>query len=129
LVEAFDDAEDEMWLGKTVAFGDFGLLPSCCKRHDGGQMNVYGTRFNTRDYMVAVQWYERLAESGDGERREFNRGERMIDVINSSELRMVDVGVTVIGAFPASVEANDDEALIKWQLDREAEAEALTWCR
>jgi hypothetical protein len=36
LVEAFCDAEDEMWLGKTVAFGDFARLPSCCKRHDGG---------------------------------------------------------------------------------------------
>jgi hypothetical protein len=129
LVEAFCDPEDEMWLGKTVAFSDFGPLPSCCKRHDGGQMNVYGTRFNEGDYMIAVQWYERLAESGDGERREFNRGERVIDVINSSELRMVDVKVAVIGAFPVSEEADDGEALIKWELDREAEAEALTWCR
>jgi hypothetical protein len=129
LVEAYGDAEDEMWLGKTVAFGDFGPSPSCCKRHDGGQQNVYGTRFNTGDYMVAVQWYERLAESGDGERREFSRGERMIDVINSTELRMVDVRVIEIGAFPPSEEANDAEALPKWRLDRNDEARALTWCR
>jgi len=129
LVEAYCDAEDEMWLGKTVAFGDFGLSPSCCKRHNGGQQNVYGTRFNSGDYMVAVQWYERLAESGDGERREFEQGERMIDVINSTELRMVNVKVTEIGAFPATEEANGDEALKKWQLDRDHEAEALTWCR
>jgi hypothetical protein len=79
--------------------------------------------------MVAVQWYERLAESGDGERREFSRGVRVIDVINSSELRMVGVGVMAIGAFPASEDANDDEALIKWQLNRDHEAEALTWFR
>jgi hypothetical protein len=53
----------------------------------------------------------------------------MIDVISSSELRIVDVRVTAIGAFPASEEADDGEALVKCELDREAEAEALTWCR
>jgi hypothetical protein len=37
---------------------------------------------------LAVQWYERLAENGDRERREFVRGERIIDIINSTELRM-----------------------------------------
>ena len=49
--------------------------------------------------MVAVQWYERLAESGYGERREFVRGERMVDIVNSTELRMADVRVQVIGIF------------------------------
>ncbi len=39
--------------------------------------------------MVAVQWYERLPESGDGERLEFFLGEQIIDVINSTELRAV----------------------------------------
>jgi hypothetical protein len=29
LVEAIGEGEDEMWLGKTVAFG---RLPSCCKQ-------------------------------------------------------------------------------------------------
>ena len=38
--------------------------------------------------MVAVQWYERLCESGDGERLEFVMGERQVDVINSTELRL-----------------------------------------
>jgi hypothetical protein len=42
-----------------------------------------------------VQWYERLAESGDGEWHEFNRVERVI-VIESIELRMVGIGVTTI---------------------------------
>jgi len=87
-----------MWLGKTVAFGSFGPQPSCCKQHDEGQKNVYGTRFKTGNYMVALQWYERLTD-GDGERREFVRGKRMIDVINSTELRMAGVRVTAIGAF------------------------------
>jgi hypothetical protein len=129
LVEAFGDDEDEMWLGKTVAFGAFGRLPSCCKQHTEGQQNVFGTRFNTGDYMVAVQWYERLTENGDRERREFVRGERMIDIINSTELRMTGVRVEAIGAFPATEEANDDEARTKWELSRADEARAATWCR
>ena len=67
LVEAFGDNDDEMWLGKTVEFSDFGRQ-SCCKKHTEGQRNIYGMRFNTGDFMVAVQLYERLPESGDGER-------------------------------------------------------------
>lgn len=66
LVEALGDEQDEMWLGKTVAFGSFGPLPSCCKQHTEAQKNVYGTRFNTGDYMVAVQWYERLLRAATG---------------------------------------------------------------
>ncbi len=58
-----------------------------------GQRNVYGVRFNSGDFMVAVQWYERLPESGDGERLEFLRGEEIIDVINSTDLRAVGVDV------------------------------------
>jgi len=129
LVEAFGDEQDEIWLGKTVAFGAFGRQLSCCKQHTGGQQNVFGTRFNTGDYMVAVQWYERLTENGDRERREFVRGERMIDIINSTELRMAGVRVEAIGVFPATEEANDDEARTKWELSRADEAHAATWCR
>ena len=128
LVEAFGDNDDEMWLGKTVAFSDFGRQ-SCCKKHTEGQRNVYSVRFNSGDFMVAVQWYERLPESGDGERLEFFRGERVIDVINSTELRAVGVDVREIGLFPAEAGVNDPDALIKWELSRNDEAEALTWCR
>jgi len=128
LVEAYGDEVDEMWLGKTVAFDGFGSGSSCCKRHSGGQKNAFGTRFNAGDYMVAVQWYERLP--GDGERRQFYREEPNIYVINSTELRGVDVEVTVIGALPSVPGASDDpEAFLKWELCRDAEAEALTWCR
>ena len=126
LVEAFGDDEDEMWLGKTEAF--FGS--SCCKQHRGGQQNEYGTRFNTGDYMVAVQWYEeRLTESDSGRRREFVRGERATDVINSTELRGVGVRVEKMRPFPAVKRGEDPEALAKWELSREDEAEALAWCR
>ena len=61
---------------------------------------MFGARFNAGDFLVAVHWYERLAESGDGERREFVRGKQMIDVINSTELREAGVKRTSIGAFP-----------------------------
>jgi hypothetical protein len=128
LVEAFGDNDDEMWLGKTVEFSDFGRQ-SCCKKHTEGQRNVYSVRFNSGDFMVAVQWYERLPENGDGERLEFFRGERVIDVINSTELRAVGVHVREIGLFPAEAGVNDPDALIKWELSRDDEAEALTWCR
>ena len=79
--------------------------------------------------MVSVQWYERLPE--DGERRQFYRGEKKIYVINSTELRGVDVEVTVIGALPSvpGTGGDDPEAFLKWELCRDAEAEALTWCR
>ena len=127
LVEAYCDEEDVMWLGKTVAFGALGQ-GSCCKRHDEGQKNLYGTRFNTGDYLVAVQWYERLPESGDGERREFIRGTREIDVINSTELRWYGFEMISIGSFPGAAE-DDAEAQRKWELPRDIEAEALTWCR
>ena len=130
MVEAFCDDEDELWLGKTLPFGDFNpRSPCCCKKYTGTQKTKYGTRFNDKDYMVAVQWYERLTESGNGERREFVRGERAIDVINSTELRGVGVRVEKIGALSAGERGNDPEALAKWELSRDDEAEALTWCR
>ena len=129
LVEAFCDDEDEMWLGKTLPFGGFGPRSPCCKKYTDPPKTLYGTRFNTGDYMVAVQWYERLTESGDGERREFIRGPRMVDVINSTELRLVGFPMNAIGAFPALAVNDDPEARQKWKLPREVEAEALTWCR
>ncbi len=141
LIEAFNDDVDEMWLARTVAFSAFGVAV-CCKKHLDGQKNVYGTRFNTGDYMVAVQWYERLCESGNGERREFVRGRCMVDVINSTELRMIGFEMTCIGVFPsiADEDSDDDEddnkgnegnveSRTKWELPREIEAVALTWCR
>ena len=99
-----------MWLGKTLPFGAFGPR-SCCMEYTGtAPKNLYGTRFNTGDYMVAVQWYERLTESGDGERREFIRGPRMVDVINSTELRVVAFPMNAIGVFPALAVNDDPEA-------------------
>jgi len=50
-------------------------------------------------------------------------------MINSTELRGVDVKVTVIGALPSVAGASDyHEALLKWGLCCDVEAEALTCC-
>ena len=66
---------------------------------------------------------------GWGERLEFFRGEKIIDVINSTELRAVDVLVSEIGLFPVEAGVNDPDPLIKWELSRNDEAEALTLYR
>jgi len=50
-------------------------------------------------------------------------------VINSTELRAVGVDVREIGLFPAEADVNDPDALIKWELSRNDEAEELTLCR
>jgi hypothetical protein len=129
LVEVLNDDADEMWLSKIVAFGAFGT-EACCKLHNEGQKNVFGTRYNTGDYMVDVQWYERLGEST--ERRESVGDKRMIDVIKSTELRLLGYEMANIGVFPAAT-SNDEqdarEARVTWSLSRDDEAEALTWCR
>ena len=150
LVEAYEDPDDELWLGKLVPFGDFNLsTPCCCKEHRGAAENVYGTRFNKGDFMVSVQWYERVGDSGDGERREFTMGEREIDVINSTELRSYGFDVKDLGSPPsissvlsvpasssssssgaaAATEARKVAAQGRWLLSRRDEAEALPWCR
>jgi hypothetical protein len=63
-VEAYGDNDDEMWLGKTVEFSDYGRQ-SCCTKHTERQRNVCGARLNTRDFMVAMEWHERVPEIGD----------------------------------------------------------------
>ena len=72
--------------------------------------NVYVMRFNAGDFMVC-------------------NGTSAFDVINSTELCAVGVNVREIGLFPAEADVNDPDALIKWELSRNDEAEALTWYR
>ena len=49
--------------------------------------------------------------------------------MNGPELRAVGVDFRETGLFPAEAGVNDPDALIKWELSRNDEAEALTWCR
>ena len=53
-------------------------------------------------------------------------GERIIDVINSNDLRAVGVDVREIGLFPAEAGFNDPDALIKWELSHDDEAGVLS---
>ena len=41
---------------------------------------------------------------------------------------MASARVKAIGVFPATKEANDDEARNEWELNRADEADALGWC-
>ena len=55
-------------------------------------------------------------------------GERIIDVINSNDLRAVGaVDEREIGLFPAEAGFNDPDALIKWGLSHDDEAGVLTF--
>ena len=62
-------------------------------------------------------------------------GERQVDVINSTELRLAGFALAPIGVLPAGVTDGIESASVseeeraKWRLARCDEAEALTWCR
>jgi len=101
LVECFGDEEDEMWLGKTVAFPDFD--GECVEKHVGGQAKEFNVAFNTGDYKLAVQWYERLPDGyrdGGNERREFRMGKPAVDVVSSTELRPRAFSMDLISSGP-----------------------------
>ncbi len=63
--------------------------------------------------MTAAQWYERLSESGNCERREFVRSKRKFDLINRTELRMIGFEMSFVGTFrqPETTKTLDAEAL------------------
>jgi hypothetical protein len=127
LAEAYNDKEDELWLGKTVP------LPgsrSCCKQHEGPQKRIDHARFDEGDFMVGVQWYERVPDADD-ERRVFVCGEEHSCIMNSTELRLAGFEVPRIVEADADVEiqATEFEKTTHWQLLRKDEAKALLCCR
>jgi hypothetical protein len=85
LIEALGDDEKKLWLGRTVPFGGFYMSS---KKRPGQQASKYETRFNCGEYLIAVKWNGRLRKSGDGQRLEFLMGERQVDVIINTELRL-----------------------------------------
>ena len=140
LVEAFCDEEDEVWLGRTVAFDK--SKGACKKKYTAAKPRKdFGYLFHKGNYSVAVQWYERLCESSDGQRREFVMSKRKVSIINSSELRLAGFDMNRVGEFPTGVsdecdaEAADvpDESSIeerqKWELSLGDESKALGHCR
>ena len=83
LVEAFGDNDDEMWLGKNVEYSDY-RRKSCCTKKKERQRNVCGARFNTRFGFHGCHGMARA-------RLESFLSQRIIDVINSTDLRAVGV--------------------------------------
>lgn len=151
LIEAYGDETDELYLARACPFFSQGGSRACTEKHSGGRRHIQGTRFDNGDFKIAVQWYERLAEDGNGERLEFQRGTVAVDLVNSTELRHCGFNVELIeeprrprrrdvrsgscagaasGSTPGSADPDEEiEGLRKWRLPREAEKEALQYCR
>jgi hypothetical protein len=130
LVEAYDDDNHEVWLAKTLMH--FGK--KCQRKTTPRQKNRFpakSTRFNDGDYAIAVEYYDRVqavAPSPRGEQHfqwEDTAGDDDDDdmddgpeIINSTELRSIVPVGDIIEVSPGV-----------WRLSREAEEEALSWCR
>ena len=92
-----DPGPDEFWLGMTVAAPQYFRSSKCFKVFGEGERVADGqigdvrldwhVRFDPGDIAVAVQWYERRDD--DPARREFEMGTPVVDLFNSTELRLV----------------------------------------
>ena len=91
---AVDEDYDEEWssLFYSPDQGD------CCKRLMESK-TIDGTRYDKNDYMIAVQWYDRLAE--DEEQRTFELTDPAVGFFNSTELRLVGKKTVSSNPFPA----------------------------
>ena len=90
--------EEHFLVGVTVDCGG----GSCIKRRIGEKETIDGTRFDPGDYAIAVRWLARLAE--DPEQRTFElTGEEEQFVINSTELRYVNVALDLVPPIVAPV--------------------------
>jgi hypothetical protein len=57
-----------------------------CRKEVKESATIDGTRYDKGDYMIAVQWYDRLSE--DDERRTFVEMTPVVSFFNSTELRL-----------------------------------------
>ena len=87
VIEAFDDDNgDELWLGMAIQYPGKDKGVSKVQHTGDNHIMKNKTRYDPGDYMMAVQFYERSAAC-DEERREFEMGERRVDLVNGAELR------------------------------------------
>ena len=90
--------EEHFLIGATVDCGG----GSCIKRQVEQRETIDGTRFDPGDHAIAVRWLARLAE--DPEQRTFEfTGEEEQFVINSTELRYVNVALDMVPPIAAPV--------------------------
>ena len=56
----------EVWLGKAVAIEDWGGKPSKkTNTAKGKRKTINGNRYDHGEYMIAIQWHERVAADSD----------------------------------------------------------------
>ena len=113
------------------------------------QQHTESTRFDTGDFKIAVQWYERVLVAGlvSGGRLDFQPEAVKANLINSTELchadfRMKNITDTPPPRLPAAARrssgaltgASVDEkdggvGCSRWRLCASVEEEGLRWCR
>ena len=134
LVEAYDeDADgDEVWLGRTVTSPrlDGGACQKQTMKTTLHADESRSTVFDSGDFAIAVQWYERSPI--DLDRLTFAPGDGVVCVINSTELRGVvsEGGVRSLGVQGGACRGGGGpggELMVA--LDRKHEAHAVDWCR
>ncbi len=62
------ESSDALWIGKTIANSSFD--GDCKKKHECASSSfkvIDGTRFHNGDYMVSIEWYERVVGAVQGE--------------------------------------------------------------
>ena len=142
LVEAQASPTEVLWLGRTVGVDEWG--GACVRRFDGdSHKTIGGVRYDPGDHRVNVQWYSQLPghQGASVFQREKNTtGGAWTDVFNSSELRLTNPMLDLVGGPPlprraasalrgdAAAAEEKAEGQRVWALDRDHEAAALAEC-
>jgi hypothetical protein len=120
LAQAREDPDDTLWLGRTVSCGEHGFNYQCSKETQV-TAKLGGVCFAKKDYAIAVQWYNVLAE--DAERRTFVEFTPTIDFVNSTELRLTGFDLDLVAGEPRTLRPARQSAAAKLRFDL---AEAAT---
>jgi hypothetical protein len=114
----------EIWLGKAIAMEEWSGKPS--KMADvgkGKRRTIHGNRYDHGEYMVAVQWHERVV--GDSDQLEFEVGAADICIQNSATLRLASFTPETIN-HPAI--AGSSSASTTWRIAPDDMQKAMDAC-
>ena len=138
MFEARTDPVDKLWLGRVVAVPEFGGDGGLGVQKQTTAGEIGGVRFGVGDCAIGIRWYERLVDSPDGDRRDFEMTAVCVDVQSSTELRLVLGDIEMIGGeplprapprtAPAKSAELQKEQRRKWRLSAEDYALALGAC-
>ena len=118
-----DDTDpNHFWIGRLVDAGKGHPVKTFPR---GVQFN--GMRFKHNEHAVAVEWYE--CDASDDENRTFYPGCAGVDYFNSSELRVLDIGMvqTVKVRSSRSVQTTEQRQRERWVLKEADETCAGDW--